>query len=164
MVIGELRTKIDKIWDTIWTGGISSPTSVLEQITYLMFMKLLDDNEIKKEGNAALLEIEYKSKIFKSGEFTPDEGKTSIPYSELRWSKFHNDEPTVMFDTVRNFVFPFIKTVNGDGKDTAFSRFMSDAVFLIPTAKVLAVCVDTLNEIDMSNKDIMGDVYGKIHI
>ena len=59
MVIGELRTKIDKIWDTIWTGGISSPTSVLEQITYLMFMKLLDDNEIKKEGNAALLEIEY---------------------------------------------------------------------------------------------------------
>ena len=159
MVIGELRTKIDKIWDTIWTGGISSPTSVLEQITYLMFMKLLDDNEIRKEGNAAALDIEYKSKIFKSGEFTPDEGKTSIPYSELRWSKFHNDEPTVMFDTVRNFVFPFIKTVNGDGKDTAFSRFMSDAVFLIPTAKVLAVCVDTLNEIDMSNKDIMGDVY-----
>ncbi len=159
MFEGEIKSKIDKIWDTIWTGGISSPTSVLEQITYLMFMKLLDDNEIKKEGNAALLEIEYKSKIFKSGEFTPDEGKTSIPYSELRWSKFHNDEPTVMFDTVRNFVFPFIKTVNGDGKDTAFSRFMSDAVFLIPTAKVLAVCVDTLNEIDMSNKDIMGDVY-----
>ncbi len=159
MITGELKSKIDKIWDTIWTAGISSPSTVLEQITYLMFMKLLDDNEIKREGNAAALGFEYKSKIFKDGEFTPDDGNTSISYSELRWKKFHNSEPNVMFDTVRNFVFPFIKTVNGDGKDTAFSRFMNDAVFLIPTPKVLAVCVDTLNEIDMSNKDIMGDVY-----
>lgn len=159
MITGELRSKIDKIWDTIWTAGISSPTTVLEQITYLMFMKLLDDNEIKREGNAAALGFSYKSKIFKDGEFTPDEGNTSISYEELRWKKFHNSEPNLMFDTVRNFVFPFIKSVTGEGKDTAFSRFMKDAVFLIPTPKVLAVCVDTLNEIDMSNKDIMGDVY-----
>jgi len=159
MITGELKSKINKIWDTIWTSGISSPTTVLEQITYLMFMKLLDDNEIKKEGNAAALGFPYKSKLFKDGAFTPDEGNTSIPYSELRWKNFHNAEPNLMFDVVRNFVFPFIKSVNGEGKDTAFSRFMNDAVFLIPTPKVLAVCVDTLNEIDMSNKDIMGDVY-----
>lgn len=160
MITGELKSKIDKIWDTIWTGGISSPITVLEQITYLMFMKLLDDNEIKKEGNASVLGIQYKSKIFKDGNFSvDDDGNMTIAYSELRWSKFHNNEPSVMFETVRNYVFPFIKTVNGEGKDTAFSRFMSDAVFLIPTAKVLAVCVDTLSEIDMSNKDIMGDVY-----
>lgn len=160
MITGELKSKIDKIWDTIWTGGISSPITVLEQITYLIFMKLLDDNEIKKEGNASVLGIQYKSKIFKDGNFSvDDDGNMSIAYSELRWSKFHNDEPSVMFETVRKYVFPFIKTVNGEGKDTAFSRFMSDAVFLIPTAKVLAVCVDTLSEIDMSNKDIMGDVY-----
>ena len=159
MITGELKSKIDKIWDTIWTAGISSPTTVLEQITYLMFMKLIDDNEIKREGNAAALGFSYKSKIFKDGEYTPDDGNTSIAYSELRWKKFHNSEPNLMFDTVRNFVFPFIKSVNGEGKDTAFSRFMNDAVFLIPTPKVLAVCVDTLNEIDMSNKDIMGDVY-----
>lgn len=160
MITGELKSKIDKIWDTLWTGGISSPTSALEQITYLMFMKLLDDNEIKKEGNAAALGITYKSKIFKDGKFKLDkEGNMSIPFSELRWSRFHNYEPTMMFETVRNYVFPFIKTVNGKGKDTAFSRFMSDAVFLIPTPKVLAVCVDELQGIDMSNKDIMGDVY-----
>ena len=123
-------------------------------------MKLLDDNEIKKEGNAAALGITYKSKIFKEGKFKLDEeGNMSIPFSELRWSNFHNYEPTMMFETVRNYVFPFIKTVNGEGKDTAFSRFMSDAVFLIPTPKVLAVCVDELQGIDMSNKDIMGDVY-----
>lgn len=160
MITGELKSKIDKIWDTIWTGGISSPTTVLEQITYLLFMKLLDDNETKKEGNARALGITYKSKVFLEGDYCPnDDGNMKIPYSDLRWSKFHNDEPSLMMETVRNYVFPFIKTVNGDGKDTAFSRFMSDAVFLIPTPKVLAVCVDTLSEIDTSNKDIMGDVY-----
>lgn len=160
MITGELKSKIDKIWDTLWTGGIASPTSALEQVTYLMFMKLLDDNEIKKEGNAAALGIPYKSKIFKDGDFKlDDDGNMSIPYKNLRWSIFHNFEPSLMFETVRTYVFAFIKTVNGEGKDTAFSRYMSDAVFLIPTAKVLAVCVDELNSIDMSNKDIMGDVY-----
>lgn len=160
MITGELRSKIDKIWDTIWTGGIASPSTVLEQITYLMFMKILDDNESKREGNASALGLTYKSKVFKDGEYSPnDDVNMKIPYKNLRWSIFRNYEPSLMFETVRNYVFPFIKSVNGDGKDTAFSRFMSDAVFLIPTAKVLAVCVDTLSEIDMSNKDIMGDVY-----
>ena len=160
MITGELKSKIDKIWDTLWTGGIASPTSALEQVTYLMFMKLLDDNEIKKEGNAAALGILYKSKIFKDGDFKlDDDGNMSIPYKNLRWSIFHNFEPGLMFETVRTYVFAFIKTVNGEGKDTAFSRYMNDAVFLVPTAKVLAVCVDELNSIDMSNKDIMGDVY-----
>ena len=73
MITGDLRSKIDKIWDTIWTGGIASPTTVLEQITYLMFMKLLDDNEIKKEGNAAAFGIGYKSKIFPDGNFNVDD-------------------------------------------------------------------------------------------
>ena len=160
MITGELKNKIDKIWDTIWTGGISSPTTVIEQITYLMFMKLLDDNEIRKEGNAAALGIQYKSTIFKDGIFSADEdGNMCIPYEDMRWHNFKTLEPAMMFETVRTYVFPFIKTVNGEGKDTAFSRFMNDAVFLIPTAKVLVVCVDTLSEIDMSNKDIMGDVY-----
>ncbi|MBR3954796.1 MAG: N-6 DNA methylase [Clostridia bacterium] len=160
MITGELKNKIDKIWETIWTGGISSPTTVLEQITYLMFMKLLDDNETKKEGGAAALGITYQSKIFKEGDFlVDDDPNMAKPYCELRWGKFRNADPTSMFELVRNYVFPFIKTVNGAGKDTAFSRFMTDAVFMIPTPKVLAVCVDCLSDIDMSDKDIMGDVY-----
>lgn len=162
MITGELKSKIDKIWDTLWTGGITSPTSALEQITYLMFMKLLDDNEIKRERNAYALGIDtYQSKIFKEGEYkVAPEGNLSIPYKKLRWSEFHNiSDPAEMFEFVRTYVFSFIKTVNGEGKDTAFSRFMNDAVFLIPTPKVLAVCVDELDSIDMSNKDIMGDVY-----
>lgn len=159
MITGELKSKMDKVWDTLWTGGISSPSSAIEQITYLLFMKLLDDLELHKEANASALGINYKSKIFKNGEFVPKDTTTGIEYSNLRWNIFHNFEPTMMFDTVRNYVFPFIKVVNGDGKDTAFSRFMSDAVFLIPNAKVLSVCVDELNSIDITNKDIMGDVY-----
>lgn len=160
MVTGELRSKIDKIWDTIWTGGISSPITVLEQITYLLFMKLLDDVEIKKEGNAAALGFPYQSKVFKKGNFVlEDDPNRSVPYSDLRWNQFKNKSPQEMFELVRNYVFPFIKTANGESKETAFSRFMDDAVFLIPTPKVLGVCVDTLSEIDTSDKDIMGDVY-----
>ena len=165
MITGELKGKIDKIWDTIWTGGISSPITVLEQITYLMFMKLLDDEETKREGDsqslAALgLGVQYKSNIFKEGNFYLDEkDEKGIPYSELRWQSFKNKTTDEMMNVVRNYVFPFIKQVNGDKGETAFSQFMSDAVFLITTPKVLGVCVDTLNEIDMTNKDIMGDVY-----
>lgn len=160
MITGELKSKIDKIWDTIWTGGITSPITVLEQVTYLLFMKLIDDVEIKKEGNASALGIKYQSKVFKEGSFSPDDNSNnSVPYSELRWSNFKHKSPTQMFDLIRNYVFPFIKLANGESKETAFSRYMDDAVFLIPTAKVLGVCVDTLSEIDISNKDIMGDVY-----
>jgi type I restriction enzyme M protein len=160
MITGELKSKIDKIWNTIWTGGVTSPSAAVEQITYLMFMKLLDDTEIKKEGNAAALGVKYKSKIFKDGKFRADEhSNLSVPYKNLRWSVFHNFAPDIMFDTVRTYVFIFIKKVNGEGNETAFSKFMNDAVFLIPTAQVLASCVDELNSIDMSNKDIMGDVY-----
>lgn len=160
MITGELKNKMDKIWDTLWTSGITSPSAALEQITYLIFMKLLDDNEVKKEGSAAALGISYKSKIFREGIYKPEEkSQLEIPYENMRWNKFHNFEPTVMLETVRNYVFPFIKNVNGYGKDTAFSRFMQDAVFLIDSPKVLTVCVDELDNIDMSNKDIMGDVY-----
>lgn len=160
MITGELKNKMDKVWTTIWTSGISSPSAALEQITYMVFMKLLDDNEIKKEGTAAALGIMYQSKVFPKGEFKPDENSNlSISYNSLRWSVFSNFEPSAMLDTVRNYVFPFIKTVNGEGKDTAFSKFMNDAVFLIDSAKVLSVCVDELNSVDMSNKDMMGDVY-----
>lgn len=159
MITGELRSKVDRIWDTIWTSGIASPITVLEQITYLMFMKLLDDEETKKEGNAAALGFPYQSKIFKKGDFTREEDGRSIPYQDLRWHNFKQENPTKMFEIVRDYVFPFIKNVNGEGKETAFSTFMQDAVFYISTPKVLEVCVSILSDIDMTNKDIMGDVY-----
>ena len=159
MITGEMRSKVDSIWDTIWTGGITSPITVLEQITYLMFMKLLDDNQLKAEANASILGVPLKNKVFQEGVCVISETPhVETDYKNLRWNIFHNFEPSEMLSNIQNYVFPFIKTI-GEGKDTAFSRYMKDTVFLIPTAKVLAKVVDGIDAMDMNNKDIMGDVY-----
>ena len=159
MITGELKNKVDSIWDTIWTGGITSPITVLEQITYLMFMKLLDDNQLKAEANANALGVTLSKKVFGEGICViSDEPRVETDYKNLRWNVFHNFEPSAMFTNIQTYVFPFIKKI-GEGKDTAFSRYMKDTVFLIPTAKVLAKVVDGIDAMDMNNKDIMGDVY-----
>ena len=159
MITGELKNKVDSIWDTIWTGGITSPITVLEQITYLMFMKLLDDNQLKAEANANALGVTLSKKVFGEGICVISENPhVETDYKNLRWNVFHNFEPSAMFSNVQTYVFPFIKQI-GEGKDTAFSRYMKDTVFLIPTAKVLAKVVDGIDAMDMNNKDIMGDVY-----
>lgn len=159
MITGELRNKVDAIWDTLWTGGISSPITVLEQITYLMFMKLLDDNQLKAEANANILGVTLNNKVFGDGVCVISETpRLETEYRNLRWNVFHNFEPTAMLENIRNYVFPFIKTI-GQGKDTAFSRYMKDTVFLIPTSNVLAKVVDGIDALDMNNKDLMGDVY-----
>ena len=159
MITGEMKNKVDSIWDTIWTGGITSPITVLEQITYLMFMKLLDDNQLKAEANANILGVPLKNKVFKDGICVISENPhVETDYKNLRWNVFHNYEPGEMLTNIQMYVFPFIKTL-GEGKDTAFSRYMKDTVFLIPTPKVLAKVVDGIDAMDMNNKDIMGDVY-----
>lgn len=159
MITGELKNKVDQIWDTIWTGGITSPITVLEQVTYLMFMKLLDDNQLKAEASANVLGVPLKNKVFGDGICVISENpRVETEYKNLRWSEFHNWEPGEMLNNIQTYVFPFIKTI-GEGKDTAFSRYMKETVFLIPTAKVLAKVVDGIDAMDMNNKDIMGDVY-----
>jgi len=159
MITGELKNKVDAIWDTIWTGGITSPITVLEQITYLLFMKLLDDGQLKQEAGANAFGVSLKNPVFKTGDCViSEEPRIVAPYKNLRWNYFHNLEPSEMYSTVQNYVFPFIKQI-GEGRDTAFSRYMKDTVFLIPTAKVLAKVVDGIDAMDMNNKDIMGDVY-----
>lgn len=159
MITGELKSKVDSIWNTLWTGGITSPITVLEQITYLMFMKLLDDNQLKAEANANSIGVTLKNKVFKEGTCIISENpRVETDYSNLRWNIFHNFEPGAMLHNIQNYVFPFIKNIS-EGKDTAFSRYMKDTVFLIPTPKVLAKVVDGIDALDMNNKDIMGDVY-----
>ncbi len=159
MITGELKSKVDSMWDTIWTGGITSPITVLEQITYLMFMKLLDDNQLKAEANANVLGVELENKVFKDGICVISENpRVEAKYTDLRWNVFHNWAPDEMLNNIRINVFPFIKQI-GEGRDTAFSRYMKDAVFLIPSSKVLAKVVDGIDAMDMNNKDIMGDVY-----
>lgn len=147
MVTGELKSKIDGIWDIFWSNGITNPLTAIEQITYLMFIKILDDNELKKESNAALLDAPVVNPIF-------DEA-----HQNCRWSRFRNMEPSAMFDNMVQNVFPFIKSGLGSGKDTAFSKYMEDATFLLGNARTLVQVVDKLEELDLENKDIMGDVY-----
>jgi type I restriction enzyme M protein len=158
MITGELKNKIDNIWETFWTGGLSNPLSVIEQVTYLLFIKLIDDNQIKKERNATILGVEPKNLLFKTGNYIDEKENINEPYINLRWSHFKNFEPQELFNTVKDKVFPFIKQIN-NGKDTAFSRYMKDAVFMVPTPRVLLKVVDGLDALDLNNKDIMGDVY-----
>lgn len=158
MITGDIRNKIDNIWETFWTGGLANPLSVIEQVTYLLFIKLLDDNQIKIERNAELLGVIPENMLFGSGNFVDENMNIDISYQNLRWSRFKNLEPQELFNTVKDKVFPFIKQIN-NGKDTAFSRYMKDAVFMVPTPRVLVKVIDGLDALDLNNKDIMGDVY-----
>lgn len=146
MITGELRSKVDKIWETFWTGGITNPLEVIEQFTYLLFIKGLDDKEVVKENDALLLGIDFDR--------TFPEDKQN-----LRWSKFKNFEAETMYDVVANEVFPFIKSLHTN-KDSAYAKYMEDAIFKIPTPLMLSKIVDGIDNIDMDeNKDTKGDLY-----
>ena len=159
MITGEIKSRIDQIWDTFWTGGITNSLTILEQMTYLFFMKMLDDSQVKKEANAAILGASIDNPIFKEGEqwHNPDTDK-NVPYNTLRWHVFKNYEATKMFNTIRGDVFPFIKNL-GEAQESAYSRFMKDAVFLIQSPRILQKVVDGIDALDMNNRDTMGDVY-----
>lgn len=146
MITGELRSKVDKIWETFWTGGITNPLEVIEQFTYLLFIKGLDDKEIVKENDAVLLGIDFDR--------TFPENKQS-----LRWSKFKNFDAETMYNVVLNEVFPFIKTLHTN-KESAYAKYMGDAIFKIPTPLMLSKIVDGIDNIDMDeNSDTKGDLY-----
>lgn len=147
MITGELKNKIDGIWDIFWSSGMTNPLTVIEQITYLMFIKILDDNETRKEANAAAFDMELVDPVFDGD------------HQNCRWHIFRHYEAEAMYKNMTDCVFPFIKNDLHAGKDTAFARYMQDALFLVPTARVLVRVVDALDSLDLNNKDIMGDVY-----
>ena len=160
MITGEIKNRVDQIWDAFWTGGITNSITILEQMTYLFFMKMLDDAQIKKEAiaNTFKYHVAPEKLIFKDGNWHNPESDKDIPYKSLRWSVFKNMDTVRMFNTVRNDVFVFIKNI-GVGQDSAYSRFMKSAIFLIPNERTLAKVVDGINNLDMNNRDTMGDVY-----
>lgn len=145
MITGELKIKVDKLWEVFWTGGITNPLSVIEQFTYLLFIKGLDDIETTKEKEVNFLGIEYE------GMFPKDK-------QHLRWSKFKNLEAQQMFDVVSKEVFPFIKNLHGK-KDSAYAKYMDDAIFMIPTPQMLTKIVDGIDNIPMKDRDTKGDLY-----
>ena len=158
MITGEIKNRIDAIWDTYWVGGITNPMSVLEQMTYLFFMKMIDDAQLKKEAEANILGVQIANPTFKDGLWHNPETDNDVPYNSLRWHVFKNMEATQMFNTIRNDAFAFIKNLN-EGKSSAYSRFMRDAVFLIQNPRTLTKIVDGVDALDMTNRDAMGDVY-----
>jgi type I restriction enzyme M protein len=158
MITGEIKNRIDAIWDTYWVGGITNPMSVLEQMTYLFFMKMIDDAQLKKEAEANILGVTIANPTFKDGLWHNPETDNDVPYNSLRWHVFKNMEATQMFNTIRNDAFSFIKNLN-EGKSSAYSRFMRDAVFLIQNPRTLTKIVDGVDALDMTNRDAMGDVY-----
>jgi type I restriction enzyme M protein len=161
MITGKIKSQIDAIWMTFWTGGISNSIDVLEQMTYLFFMKMLDDAQLNKEATAqamGMTDFEDPNAVFKKGNWRNPDTNREVPYCNLRWHVFRQFTPEQMFDTVRFDVFTFIKNIS-DEKTSAYSRFMNDAVFLIQQPRTLVKVVEGIQELDMNDRDTMGDVY-----
>lgn len=143
MITGEIKNKIDQIWDTFFVAGITNPITVLEQMTYIFFMKMLDDKQLQEEENARDWDCEVENPTFLNGqlwvnpEAVSDEERAGVPYENLRWHVFKNFGADNMFKVVRQSVFEFIKHI-GTGEESAYSRYMKSAIFLIPNARTLA--------------------------
>lgn len=147
MLNAQLRSEIDKVWDAFASGGLTNPMSVIEQITYLLFIRRLDELQALKESKASILGQPVEKPIY-----TPEQ-------VNLRWSRFKDMDPEAMFSLFRkeHGVFDFIRTLGA--KDSDFGRFMKGAVFTIPTPRLLSNVVDMLDGIDMKDRDTKGDLY-----
>lgn len=159
MITGELKNKVDSLWDVFAAGGLVNPLEVIEQITYLMFIHDLDDSDNKREKESAMLGLPYQS-IF--GEQVKI-GEREIMGRQLKWSVFHDFPAQKMYSVMQEWVFPFIKNLHSD-KNSAYSKYMDDAIFKLPTPLLLSKVVDSLDEIyalmaEVQDVDIRGDVY-----
>ncbi len=139
-----MKSKVDRVWDAFWSGGISNPIEVIEQITYLLFIRRLDDLNTLAERKARV--TGKRDGIL----FGPDQ-------QALRWKNLKDDEPGVMFDTIRDDAFPFLRDLGGDG--STYSEHMKDARFTIPNPALLSRVVDMLDDIPMEDRDTNGDLY-----
>ena len=159
MITGELKNKIDSLWEVFWTGGLTNPLDVIEQITYLMFIRDLDDSDNLRAKESAMLGLPYKSIFADKVQI----GDRLIDGSQLKWSVFHDFPAGQMYSVMQEWVFPFIKNLHGD-KNSAYSKYMDDAIFKLPTPLMLDKVVNSLDEIyklmnESQSADVRGDVY-----
>jgi len=145
MLDAELKAKINQLWDKFWSGGISNPIVAIEQMSYLIFMKRLEDEDNKREQSAQLSRLKYQS-LFK--------GKEDCKWSV--WTKMSADK---ILDHVRDKVFPFLRTIGSE--NSMYQQYMKDAVFVIPTSSLLIESVKLINEMHIKeqNRDTKGDIY-----
>lgn len=157
MVTGELKSQVDKIWETFWTGGISNPLTVIEQFTFLLFLRRLDENQLLEEKKANLLGTTIKSPLY-----TPAQER-------FRWHSFVNKDPETMFDLFTKpqtdaenlTVFEHMKQLGSQDSEQVgvFAHYMKGATFMIPTAKLLDQVVQMIAKIQMDDRDTKGDLY-----
>lgn len=152
MLTGELRSQVDRLWDSFWTGGISNPLKVVEQITYLLFLKRLDELQTLEENKSARLGKPIGREIFPFGK-----DARGCSYEEMRWSRLKNQSPDRMYTIVSEHVFPFLREMGGS--NGTYSKLMADARFEIPKAALLTNIVDLLDQIPMDDRDTKGDLY-----
>jgi type I restriction enzyme M protein len=152
VLTGELRSQIDRIWNDFWSGGISNPLEVIEQLTYLLFLKRLDDLETLEENKANRLGEPMAHRYFPEG--VDDKSR---PYQDYRWSRFKHLPPAEMHTLIGDYVFPFLRTLGGEG--STYATHMRDARFTIPTPGLLQKAVDGLDKVPMVDRDTKGDVY-----
>ncbi|ONI64911.1 DNA methyltransferase [Microbacterium sp. CSI-V] len=155
MVTGPLKSQVDKVWDAFWSGGIANPVEVIEQITYLLFIKRLDELHTKAEQKAVRFGDPIENPIFPDG--YDSDLPVRRPFRDLRWSVFTNYSPAEMFDVVSEHVFPWLRRLGAQG--SSYARNMRDARFTIPTPALLTKVVDLLAEIPMEDRDTKGDIY-----
>ena len=159
MITGELKSKIDRLWETFWTGGITNPLDVIEQMTYLMFIHDLDESDNLRSKESAMLGLPYQSIFTEEVQI----GERTVPGQQLKWSVFHDFPAGQMYSVMQEYVFPFIKNLHGD-KSSAYAKYMDDAIFKLPTPLLLEKVVTALDEIydqmaRVKDSDVRGDVY-----
>src|SRR6184192_2281905 len=152
MLTGEIRSQIDQVWNAFWSGGISNPLEVIEQITYLLFLKRLGEQETAEELKANQTKKPMQKRFFPEGK---DSKKRR--YQDYRWKNFKNFEPRDMYTVVGEHVFPWLRTLGGNG--TTYSKHMEGARFTIPTPALLAKVVDLIDKVPMEERDTKGDLY-----
>jgi type I restriction enzyme M protein len=157
VITGDIKNQIDRIWDAFWSGGISNPLEVIEQITYLLFLRRLDDLHTLEENKANRLKRPMERRIFPKGR--DPKGR---PYEDFRWSRFKHFAPAEMYAIVSEHIFPYLREglarQLGNG-DSTYAHHMKDARFTIPTPALLAKVVDMLDHVPMEDRDTKGDIY-----
>ncbi|QTX05813.1 type I restriction-modification system subunit M [Agromyces archimandritae] len=151
MVASELRPQVDRVWNAFWSGGIANPVEVIEQITYLLFVRRLDEvytSQLRAMGRG----IAVGQPVFPDG--VDERGR---PYNDYRWREFTNRSPQEMYEIVGEHVFPYLRRLGAEG--SSYARNMKDVRFTIPTPALLAKVVDLLHDIPMEDRDTKGDIY-----
>ena len=149
MITGELKNKVDKLWEMFWTGGLTNPLDVIEQITYLMFIRDLDQTDNLRQKESVMLGIPYSS-LFRDKE-------------HLKWSVLRDKPAEILYQTMQGEVFPFIKEL--DGTNSTYAKYMADAIFKVPTPQLLEKIVTSLDDMyayidtQPDKQDARGDLY-----